>query len=447
MEDIQLLRVSKNRRFLVKEDGSPFFWLGDTAWELFHRLGREEVVKYLKNRADNKFNVIQAVALAELDGIREGNYYGKKPLLKNNDGKYDPTLLATEEGEYDYWDHVDYIVDEAAKLGIYIALLPTWGDKYNKKWGKGPDIFTEEKARKYGEWLGNRYRDYINIIWVMGGDRPLDYEKHYRIVRNMAEGIKKGDQGSHLMTFHPVGGYSSSDFVHDQEWLDFNMIQSGHGLERANYKMVTKDYKLSPVKPTLDGEPCYEDHPVGFNTENGYFDAFDVRNDAYWAVFAGAFGHTYGHHSIWSMIKELDNNVNQKAGYFIMDWDQAILRPGAKQMKYLSKLMKSHDFLKRVPDQSLLVSQYEGQNHLQTTRGEDYVFVYNPSGLKVEVKMGKISGDKVKAYWYNPRNGKVQKIGEFDNKGVRSFIPPTAGRGNDWVLVLDDVDSNYNILD
>src|SRR5829696_3180637 len=35
------LKVSENRRFLVKEDGSPFFYLGDTAWELFHRLDRE----------------------------------------------------------------------------------------------------------------------------------------------------------------------------------------------------------------------------------------------------------------------------------------------------------------------------------------------------------------------------------------------------------------------
>src|SRR6187455_945259 len=80
------LSVSDNKRYLVTKDGKPFFWLGDTAWELFHRLTREEADKYLKNRADNGFTVIQAVALAELDGLRVPNAYGEIPLED-----FDPT--------------------------------------------------------------------------------------------------------------------------------------------------------------------------------------------------------------------------------------------------------------------------------------------------------------------------------------------------------------------
>lgn len=435
-KNMQFLKISQNKRFLVKEDGTPFFWLGDTAWELFHKLNREEAELYLKSRAEKKFTVIQAVALAEFDGIAIGNAYGRRPLNFNSKGEYDPTMPDVS-GEYSYWDHVDYIIDMAETLGLYIAFLPTWGDKFNLMWGKGPVIFNEENARIYGKWIGSRYKDRANIIWVLGGDRALATSKHFAVVNEMAKGIKEGDGGRHLMTFHPMGGFSSSYHLHDEDWLDFNMIQSGHGaLNNDNYSKVSSDYERMPVKPTLDGEPCYEDHPINFNAKNGYFDDADVRKAAYWAVFAGAMGHTYGHHSIWSMTTE-------PGEYFIMTWKQAILRPGGSQMQHVKALIESRPYLERVPDQSIIEHNYEGANHMQATRGNDYAFIYNPNGLNIKVNMGKISGEKAAAYWYDPRTGKAQHIGEFDNTGVVDFIPPSSGRGNDWVLVLDDASKNY----
>ena len=276
----QVLKVTEDKRFLIKEDGTPFFWLGDTAWELFHRLNREEAVEYLQNRAENGFNVIQAVALAELDGLVTGNAYGRKPLLKNSTGEFDPTLpdtIVEEDSTYTYWDHVDYIVDRAEEMGLYIGFLPTWGDKFNLAWGKGPVGFKRDNAKVYGKWLGERYKDRTNIIWILGGDRSLDTSLHFDVVNAMAEGIKEGDEGRHLMTFHPMGGGSSSKHVHNENWLDFNMMQSGHGaLNIDNYAMIGKDYGLYPVKPTFDGEPRYEDYPINFNPQNGYFDDFDV---------------------------------------------------------------------------------------------------------------------------------------------------------------------------
>jgi len=142
------LTIHPARRFLMWENGTPFFYLGDTAWELFHRLNRREASLYLKDRAAKGFTVIQAVALAELDGLRAPNPYGHTPLIND-----DPTRPNEE-----YWKHVDYIVDMANRLGMFIGLLPTWGDKWNKKWGVGPEIFTPQNARVYGEWIGNRYR-------------------------------------------------------------------------------------------------------------------------------------------------------------------------------------------------------------------------------------------------------------------------------------------------
>ena len=138
------LAVSPNQRFLVTQDGRPFFWLGDTAWELFHRLNREDADRYLEDRARKGFTVIQAVALAEFDGLGAPNPYGHRPLHRA-----DPTRPDVHEGpDDDYWDHVDWIVAKANALGLYVGFLPTWGDKWNKKWGVGPEIFTAENAAR-----------------------------------------------------------------------------------------------------------------------------------------------------------------------------------------------------------------------------------------------------------------------------------------------------------
>ena len=161
------LRVSDNHRFLVKADGSPFFYLGDTAWELFHRLNRDEADLYLKDRADKGFTVIQAVVLAEYGGLTEPNAYGDLPLTGNDPAKPNEA----------YFKHVDYVVDKAASLGLYVGMLPTWGDKVNKKWGQGPEIFTAGNAVVFGEFLGKRYKD-KPVIWILGGDRPVENDNH-----------------------------------------------------------------------------------------------------------------------------------------------------------------------------------------------------------------------------------------------------------------------------
>src|SRR4051794_24857635 len=147
------LKVAPGGRYLVTADGKPFFYLGDTGWELFHRLNREEATRYLENRARKGYTVIQAVALAELDGLNDPNPYGHRPLVDNDPAKPD----IKDGAENDYWDHVDFIVRKANSLGLYIGFLPTWGDKWNGR-GRSKEIFTPENARTYGEWIGNRYR-------------------------------------------------------------------------------------------------------------------------------------------------------------------------------------------------------------------------------------------------------------------------------------------------
>ena len=439
------LQISDNQRFLVTTDGKPFFWLGDTAWELFHRLSREQADQYLDNRAKNGFNVVQAVAIAELDGHSDPNPYGHLPLVD-----LDPSKPAVKEGpDNDYWDHVDYIVQAANRRGIYVGFLPTWGRYWHDKVKDGKPLFTPENAEIYGEWLGKRYKN-AALIWILGGDRSVDNDTQKDIIRAMARGLRKGDDGAHLMTLHPPGGNGSSTWFHGDDWLSFNMRQNGHVAEyTGRYNQTKVDYDKTPSKPVLDGEPIYEDHPVSFDAGKlGHSTAADVRRPIYWDLFGGAFGHTYGHHSVWQMWSTNKGPINNP----LMPWNEAIHQPGAAQMQHAKNLMLSRPFFTRIPDDSVIVTDRvttsvpgAGRYRFSATRDTNgsYAMVYAPAGRKFKVNMDKIAGPKIMAWWYNPRDGKASVIGVFDNKGHREFNPPTPGEQLDWVLVLDDTSKKY----
>ena len=437
------LQVSANRRFLVTAAGEPFFWLADTAWELFHRLSREEADHYLEDRAAKGYTVIQAVALAELDGLGDANPYGHRPLLAD-----DPAMPALQAGG-DYWSHVDYIVSQANRLGLYLGFLPTWGDKWNQKWGVGPEVFTAANAEAYGEWLGRRYRD-AGLVWILGGDRPVETENHEVIMHAMARGLRRGDGGTHLITFHPTGGQGSSACFHGEDWLDFNMRQNGHAAEyTGRYDQTRADYDLTPVKPVLDGEPIYEDHPVSFKaSELGHSIAADVRPPLYWNLFSGACGHTYGHHSVWQMWAPGRKPVNNP----LLPWREALSQSGAGQMRHGRALIESRPFLTRIPDDSLIATDPiptsvpgAGRYRFAATRDEagSYAMVYAPVGRSFGVRTDRIAGTQLRAWWFNPRDGLAQEIDTFANTGERQFRPPAPGEMLDWVLVVDDLAMDY----
>lgn len=433
------LRVSENHRFLVTEPGSPFFWLGDTAWELFHRLDREQADRYLRHRAEQRFTVVQAVVLAELDGLHDPNPYGHRPLIDDDPGRPNEP----------YFEHVDWVVARANALGLYVGMLPTWGDKWNKKWGAGPEIFSPANAEAYGQWLGHRYRD-AGLVWILGGDRPVENEIHREIIRAMARGLRKGDGGAHLITWHPTGGQGSSQHFHAEEWLDFNMRQNGHAPEfTGRYDQTRLDYDRSPAKPVVDGEPLYEDHPVSFDArKQGHSIAADVRRPLYWDLFSGAFGHTYGHHSVWQMWAPGRVPVNNP----LMPWQEAILQPGAAQMQHARALLESRPFLERIPDPDFVVPDPipthipgTGRYHVAATRDASGAFgmVYSPVGRPFSVRMEKIRGEEIRAWWFNPRDGQATPLGSFPRGGERRFTPPSPGEYLDWILVLDDASQGF----
>lgn len=419
----QALKLGENQRYLLQEDGTPFFWLGDTAWELFHRLDREEATKYLKNRADKGFTVIQAVVLAELDGLHNPNPYGHTPLV--NDDPVQPNE--------DYFQHVDFIVNKAESLGLYIGMLPTWGDKFNKRWGVGPEVFTPENAYTFGKFLGERYRD-KPIIWILGGDRIPEEEEDFEIIRQMAKGLAEGDGGEHLMTYHPMGGRNSAEFFHEDEWLDFNMFQSGHGKENIpNYEVNLSNWQLSPIKPTLDGEPNYEDHPINWKPENGWFDEADVRQAAYWNMLSGGLGHTYGDHNIWQMWQPGREPISSAR----TPWYEALDHPGAFQMGHLRALFESRPYTTLVPDSSVVNASETG---IRAAQGEGFLIAYLPPSQSVDIDLSQLGGRKFQAWWFDPRSGDSINIGKF-KRSAYTLSTPNAQR--DWVLVIDDTSYDY----
>lgn len=432
------LQVAENHRYLVTREGKPFFWLGDTGWLLFGKLSREEAVKYLEDRKKKGFNVIQVMVLHT---VKACNYYGDSALVNGDVARplVTPGNVFSNSKQYDFWDHVDYIVDEAAKRGLYMAMVPVWGT--NVKEG----YVNSRQAKEYIKFLAERYKNRPNIVWLNGGD--IAGSDSTEVWKTIGSTLKAVDP-DHLVTYHPRGRTTSSEWFHKEAWLDFNMFQSGHRrydqdtsvkethhFGEDNWKFIHLDYSRTPAKPTIDGEPSYEGIPQGLHdTLQPRWKDSDVRRYGYWSVFAGGFGYTYGQNSVMQM-----HNAKDKTSAYgsHQHWDEAINEPGAFQMHYLKELMLSFPVLERIPDQSLIANQGARYDYLVATRGKDYALVYTYTGRTMQINMGKIGAKRVKASWFNPRTGKISSIGTFDNEGVLQFDPPgEVGDGNDWVLIL-----------
>lgn len=437
------LTVAPGGHFLQHSDGSPFFYLGDTAWELFHRLTREEAAEYLKDRAGKGFTVIQAVALAELDGLGAADAYGRLPLKNRS-----PLEPDTCEGEdNDYWDDVDYIVREANSLGMYVGLIPAWGSFWNDEGA----VLDADNAAEYGRFIAGRFKG-RGVIWILGGDRNPDDERKRAVIRAMAEGIRSVDKES-LMTFHPGGRSGSSEWFHDDGWLSFNGRQNGHASVYRPYASTLEDYRLSPAKPVADLEPLYEDHPIDFRPdEEGHSTSADVRRALYWDVFNGACGVAYGHHSVWQMYDPAKGR--SPVNLPLMTWRQALGQPASAQAGFLRRLVESRPFFSRVPAPEFIIPSEVpsavpgGNGRYRITAAADsggtYAFVYAPVGRAFSVRAGMLKGVRLTLWLFNPRTGKAVKTASLRNDGTPIEIrPPSPNEAEDWVWVIDDASKGY----
>ena len=430
------LCVSANKRYIVDQDGKPFFYLGDTAWTLFKRLNHNDVEEYLKNRAAKGFSVIQSYVVR---GLRIPNIYGDYILNDRDPARPNEAFFC----------NVDYIVNRANNLGLVMGMVVSYGEHVRHA-AINEQVFTVENAFAYGKFMGSRYKDNA-VIWLLGGDR--DPEEGKEIWISMAEGLMEGCSGTQLISYHGPGNPkmpSSSFWFHDEKWLDFNMIQSGHGWADPNYEFISHDYQLKPVKPTIDMESRYENHPDYRKDTFMRMDAHQAREAGYWAVLAGAAGHGYGCNDIWQFFDEaitpyLKDNY-YPTNYPNTNWHVAMDFQGAYGVGYMRKLAEARPWYMMIPDQSVIAGgQGEGEDHIQAAIANDgsFIVAYLPFGNPVSISMDRLAGKAVKALWYNPREGSWSYISQYANSGVHEFIPPSCGKVNDWVLVLEDAGRNY----
>jgi len=423
---VSQLRVSPNGRHLIKGDGTPFFYLGDTAWLIFQRLNREETEEYLQDRASKGFTVIQAYVIRGL-GERHPdgpvNLSSAFPFLNNDSSQPNPA----------YFENMDYVIRRANELGMAMALVIA------KSWHINPHperIFDVESGYAFAKFLAERYKD-DEVMWYVGGDSKPGSDESIWLA--MARGLKDGSHGEQLVSYHGSGGTTSATWFHNADWLDFNSIQSGHGWAAKTYQYIESDYAMSPPKPTVDMEPSYENHPTGANSPR--IDSHQVRKGAYWAMLAGAAGHGYGAMDLFFMYKEGDAPF-PRDGY--QSWRVAMAYEGSRQVGYMRRLFEQFAWEKLVPDQSLIVSENaEDEDHVRAAIANDgsFAILYIPTGKPLHVRLSKLVGKEVDAEWYNPREDSRMLSESAPKADSLVFTPPSIGDEEDWVLVLVGRDS------
>ena len=434
------LRVSADGRQLQHADGTPFFWLGDTAWLMPQRLNRDEVKDYFENRRAKGFSVIQCCLV---HFFNDKSFNGSPALVAEDltKLKVTPGSDPADPAQYDYWDHVDYIAGTAKANGLYLALTPMW--RYAKK--PAP-----EAAAAFVTQLAVRYGQHPNIVRVNGGSARGDETLEFWNAAGTA--LKKHALGQ-LITFHPFGRTQSSTWFQDAAWLDFNMFVSGHrrydqdtlgkAFGEDNWRYVLEDLAKTPRKPTLDGEPAYENTPQGLHdAKQPYWNAADVRRSAWWSVFAGAAGHNYGENSVRQVYLPTATKGESGARGFFKERLEA---EGASQVRHVKNFILSRPAVGRVNDQSLVAGD-EGEKHerILVTRGDGWIAAYAYTGRNFTLKLDGATGARLTAIGLNPRTGGTTPAGAHPGTGSVTFNPPGAsGPGNDWVLVLDDATKNF----
>ena len=428
--------ISDNNRFFQDKTGKPFFWLADTGWRTFAGPTKEQVTEYFKIRKNQGFNTIQifyTMSWAPVNAENDSAFVHNDPLQLNEN----------------YVAFAKWCAQEAKRQELILCII--LGEVFRND-TRFKRIDDEEAAYRYAHQLVSRFRDDDNIVWALAQD--------FQGVRNslwsaLAEGIHDAIDGVNnrdgranwnnaMVTYHIGWEQSSSLYVHNEPWLDFNMIQSSH-CRRDNHHVYTlawMDWEKTPAKPFFDAEPNYEKHPIWLWGDGKSFDDYDVRKASYRSVFAGGCGITYGADRVW----QLDD-----------DWMDCLHYPGALQLIHLKNLMLSRPYFERAPDREFIrsVNPNKAEKIIATssTKG-NYAMVYVPfSGQSFTIDASKLKGKKLKAWWFSPLDGKTYHAnGQIASEpfGVEksdkmNIISPKLEKSVDWVLVIDSESSAYSI--
>jgi len=379
------IRVSPNGRYFLDGEGKPFFWLGDTQWELFRSFSPGDARSVLERRRNQGFTVIQVM----ITGVGEGtepNVAGETPWVAN-----DPA--SPNEA---YFANVDRVVEAAGACGL-ILILGVYHQRQR-------DRITAANARAYARWIARRYRAVPHIVWTSYPEAKPEYVP---VLRELAAGLREGDAKAHLITVHPDPSPTSSSFIHDEPWLAFNQMQPWHRYELM-YPMMIADYNRTPAKPVVMAEGGYEGFHHG--QQQG---PMLMRQQAYWSYLAGGW-HSYGHNDNWASPAT---------------WRTWIDSPGALHLGVCRQILTAlADWWTLVPDQSLFAAG-EGTgaslNVAARSPSAGWGLAYLSTNTTVTMRMD-TSAPRLAApvFWINPTNGARKTIGTFPNRGTQDFSAP-----------------------
>lgn len=401
------LALSADGRYLVDRQGQPFLIHGDAAWSLMVQLTREDAVKYLEDRRRRGFNLLMvSVVEHKFSDNPPKNKYGDAPFERAGD--FSAPRAA-------YFDHVEWVLRKAEQLGFAVLLCPAYlgyggGEEgwYQDEVRSGPDTM-----RAYGRYLGARYKDFPNIIWLQGGDfRPPD--EHLELVNAVAEGLLEAG-AKQLQTAHWAPEMSAVD-VAVRGWLALNNTYT--------------------YEPTY--KKCQQDHARGqpyFLIESKYENEREVtaqqlRAQSYFALLSGAIGQIFGNLPMWR---------------FDRGWQSALTSPGSVSMTHLRALFGPRRWMDLTPDLShqILVEGTGAAGSpdralLASTADGRLAIAYMPSRRALGIDVKRL-GSPLKARWYDPSNGKFAAATPVSGERGARYEPPgnNAVGDSDWVLLLE----------
>jgi hypothetical protein len=410
------LKLSENRRYLVDQQGQPFFVMGDTPW-FVQKLKIEDMRMLMDDRLAKGFNTLFLEVLDD-SHIPSKDGYGNVAFQPDTD------ITRPVEA---YWQYAEQVMDEAEKRGLFIILSDLW-------YGYGDGLWMHhvkpENARVYGVFIGKRFARFKNLMWMQAGDRNPDANL-LECTRILAREILAAAPHQ-LHTVHNAPEFASARFYHADPWLGVNLGYT-YG---ASYLHILPEYQRSdPVRPVILGETGYEDEPNDIQRlpdakKGDLWNPYRIRRNAWWAVMSGAKGYCAGTR-LWR---------------WEPNWREVMNARSTVEAPNILKVMKTLAWWKLAPDtkHEFVTSgfgQWKQADYATAALAEDGSCgsVYVPSARMVRVNMTKLK-TSVSAAWFDPSSAAVKAVdgSPFDNRGERAFAPPdrnAAGDG-DWVLVL-----------
>jgi hypothetical protein len=416
------LKVGKSGRFLVDQKGRPFLVTGDSPWSLIVQPSEEQIDRYLKDRAQRGFNALLVNLIEHKFCTRPPRTRaGLAPFQKAGDFSTPKT---------DYFDFAYQVVQKANDRGIAVWLCPAYlgfggGDE---GWFREMKAGGKASLRSYGRFVGKRFKDLPNIVWVLGGDfTPA--RKDQWTVTEVAEGIRAEDS-RHLMTGHFAPGTSAVTAIGEPEWLTLNTVYS---YEKALFRPLLAEYHRRPTRPFVLLESVYENEHDAKPEE--------IRRQAYWAMLSGACGQFFGNNPLWHF---------DGPGLFPtkVTWPEALDGTGSRDMARLRQVFAKLPWHELVPEQDhAVVTKGYGKDTstaltARTPDGKQAVTYVPSTGTKpraLTVDLGQFSGP-VTAQWYNPTDGHYTTISDapLPNRATQTFRTPgdNGTKTNDWLLIL-----------